>query len=378
MARDKVTGDGHVIHRDNIDAGIPSDGSLGTTRLKQADAKRKDLGGTTDETREAHWGDKAVDLWDGDISEGDLQAVQNAVAKAIESGGDPMDVYRNIIDEGKNEPGVGVVFRQDKWTEFLSGRVSSAVLLAGTATEGVDGSKQAGPGVRLEGQFEYQVSPRELQSWVDQAKESGANVVVVPDQDEYGQTLQPKVRLNLSAMLKEDGLYEIKPSLRVENIPAINLMELIKDAKGDKLEVPWLPLLSLLDEKGLAANVQFQGADGMSMGIKTTVAKLHAMTGERFVENDKVPDLAVQGNVDGTVTNIDGKNFLDLGTFDISLGRIRAVRKGEVVQIEYETPSGEFKKLDPSKYVPEEMKEMLKDGDVPFALLSGLLGQVLG
>lgn len=371
------TGQRTHIDRDNVNVGVPNDLSDGASKLEKADANRKQLGGTTDAEREAHWGDKNVDLWDKVISPEDLAGVQKQVMKAIEEGRDPMDVYRTIIEEGKNEPGAGLIFRQDKWTEFLSGNVSSSVILRGTATEGTDGQKKAGQGVVVEGQFDYTVSPKEMQSWVDQAREGGKNVVVVPDQDEYGEPLQPKVRLNVTALLKDDGVYELAPSLRIENIPAINLMELVKEAGNEKFELAWAPLLTLLSEKDLLVTIQSVGDDGASLGVVTNVNRLHALTGEKFIESDKVPDLAVKGNVDGDVVEIEGQKFFDLNNFDLALGKIRAIRKGDSVEVQFQTADGSFKKLDLGKYVPPDSGIELEDGNAPLMLLTGLLGQVL-
>ena len=355
------------IARDKIAIKVPTDISGAEADIAKSLERRKELGGTTPEQRAADFGSADVDLWDGSISETDLKAVAADVEKNPE---EPSQTVVKIARQGAQEPGAALLYREDKWTDFLAGRVASMVVLKGTATDGPDGKKVAGPGAILSAQFEYEVSAKELADWTEKAAEMGKNVVVVADKDEYGQALRPKIRLNVDALLTEEGIVQISPTLRVENIPAVNLLELVEDAGKDTFEVAWKPLLSMLGQKGLAANFQFVGEDGASVGIKTNLQRLHELGNEPFVPNDSIPGLSVSGNIDAKVSEDEGTKFVDVGTFDVALGRLNIKRTGEgTLKIQYEDVEGKFQDLDLSKVIPGAPFE----GDLPEALLAGLL-----
>ena len=222
----------------------------------------------------------------------------------------PTEMFMKLAKQGAVDGGKGTLQRTDD-TGFLQGRIRSLAVVSGTATVDDAGKMKKGDGARLDVQVEYEATTAETRSFVDAYLEK--DTVKLDQKD--GKSKRLKLRGNLDARITEDGIRDIHFSMKLDHMPAIDALKMMKAIGDEEIEIPAALPLQILMKQGANFSFNVEGGNGYNFGVDG--ANLSALN--ELDEGDRVPDALLSANTDGEMVKIDGRQFLDLGTVDVSL-----------------------------------------------------------
>jgi hypothetical protein len=313
----------------------------------EAKQLREEIGGMDNDDRAKLYGGfigqshTAFDPFDGKINKNDENQI---LQLAMQS---PTGAFKALAAQGKQDPGIGVLHRSDD-ASFLQGSIKSMAVIKGTASKGKDGAKVEGHGADLSVQVEYKATRGETRSLLDVM---GRDSVRFDEVNGKPQNLA--ARINVDAKITEDGIRDIHFSAKVEHMPGVDAMKLLAEIGSEEVEFPAALPLQVMMQAGAQFSMEFMNGKG-NVGLRGDLVALN-----EFDDSDRIPHALLSANADGAMEQVDGKQFLDLGTIDLSLDSKMNILWDDQgkLSLEIQDADGKYQKYDTSKFGMSDVDE---------------------
>jgi hypothetical protein len=352
-----------TISRVNVNVPRSLAQNIGEIR-DEAKKLREDIGGMGNDERAKLYGgfigqsNVAFDPFDGKINRNDENQI---LALAMQS---PTGAFKALAAQGAEDPGIGVLHRSDD-ASFLQGKIKSMAVIKGTASKGEDGSKVKGDGADLSVQVEYQATRGETRRVLDVMGRDAVRF-----DEENGKPKNISARLNVDGKICEDGIRDIHFSAKLDHMPAVDAMKLLAELGSEEVEFPAALPLQVMMQAGAQFSMEFMNGKG-NVALHGDLVALNELD-----DSDRIPSAIISANADGAMETHDGKQFLDLGTLDVSLDSKMNILwddKGKL-SFEIQDENGKYQKYDTGKLGMSDVDEK----SLVFMLMGAMAGGLDG